>query len=363
MTEKLNLFHLGILCFMTQTGVAAFSLSQALAQYFGTNGWLALILISAVVTINIYLLSLVYRWGEGRSIFDILEQAIPQIILFPIYIGLVTLWALLGSMVSKQYLLLYQMISFPTTSPMLFKLFLDFVSMLLLMKGLQAIARASTFFFWLIVWMAFLLLFFIPEIRLVRYTPHIFQDGGSWLQGALSVYGAFLGYELTILLFPYIERKTSYFKGVFWGNFGVTLTYLSFSVVAFGFFSLGQLKMLQFPLLDMLAFIRLPFIERLENLLYGFILFTTVITIVMYWWAALETSMRLFVKGNKKLNGFLIAAGTYIISFIPDSLPDVQNWLKLLGMVETILTFGLPLVLIVLLSFERVKGGRRHVQN
>ena len=362
MSEKLNSFHLGILCFMTQTGVAAFSLSQVLAQYFGTNGWLALILVSLVVTFNIYFISLVYRRGEGRSIFDILEQAVPKIFLVPIYIGLVALWAIIGSLVSKQYLLLYQMISFPTTSPMLFKLFLDFVAMMLLMKGLQAISRASTVFFWLIVWLFFLLFFFIPDIRLVRYTTHIFQDGESWSQGALAVYLSFLGYELLMVLFPYIDRKTSFFKSVFWGNFGVTLTYLSFSIVAFGFFSLGQLKMLLYPLMDMLAYIRLPFIERLENLLYGFILFTTVITIVMFWFAALETSMRLFAKGRKKLIVFIIAAGTYIISFIPDSLPDVQNWLKLLGTVETILSFGLPLALIVLLKFQRAKGGHQHAQ-
>lgn len=363
MTEKLNQFHLGILVYMTQTGVAAFSLAQVLAQYFGTNGWLALLLVSLVVTFNIYLISIVHKRGEGKSIFEIMERTIPKFVLYPFYSGLVALWAVTGCMVAKEYLFIFQMISFPTTSPMTFKLCIDLIAFLLLIKGLYVIARASTLFFWLMVWMVLLLLFFIPDFRAVRLTPYIFQDGESWLKGSISVYLSFLGYELSLLLLPYIDRKTSFFKGVFFGNLGVTLTYLSFSFVAFGFFSLGQLKMLMFPLLDMLAYIRLPFIERLENLLYGFILFTTVITVVMYWWAALEVSLRLFPKGGKKLNGFVIVAATFGISFIPDSLPDVHHWLSTIGKVELILAFGLPLVLIVLLSFQRAKGGCTNAQH
>lgn len=122
-------------------------------------------------------------------------------------------------------------------------------------------------------WMFLLLLWFFPAFRWERFTPFILQGGHDQVKGGIEVYAAFLGYELSILLFPYVEKTKKSMTAIYVGNGLLSLSYLSLCLICFGFFSLGQLKRLLYPVLDLLAYIQLPFIERLENLLYGFFSF------------------------------------------------------------------------------------------
>ena len=75
MAEKLSPFHITILVYMTQSGIIIFTLPRQLAEHFGTNGWLFLVPCFVISSLNIYLISLVYHMGKGRSIFLILEQS------------------------------------------------------------------------------------------------------------------------------------------------------------------------------------------------------------------------------------------------------------------------------------------------
>lgn len=234
MKEKLSQFHTAILIYMIQTGVYVFSITQVEAQYFGTNGWLITIPASILVCLNIYQIYWVYRLGEGQSIFDILEKSIPKFILTPFYLAISTVWALIGCLVAKQYVLIFQMFAFPTTNPMVFKIAIDVLAFMLLTKGLYNISKASTVFFWCTIWMSLLLLYYAGEFRIERLTPYIFKDSSNMLEGFFQIYLAYLGYELCLLLFPYTDKKTKLFRAVIYGNLIRTVSYTILGFVSFG---------------------------------------------------------------------------------------------------------------------------------
>ncbi|MFF2888750.1 GerAB/ArcD/ProY family transporter [Paenibacillus sp. NPDC057967] len=349
MKEKLFPFHVALLIYMIQSGVVIFSIPRLLAQSFGYNGWASVIIFLGISSFAIYLISRVYRLGQGRSIFEILEQAIPKFILYPIYTFLVALWSLLGCMVAKQYVIIFQMIAFPSTHPMFFKALIDILSFILVVGGVYTIAKASTSFFWMIIWMTLLLFFYFEDFEWARLTTFFFRGDTDMVMGSLDIYNAFLGFELALLLFPYVEKKGKFMKAVYAGNIITSLTYLFFSFICFGFYSFGQLTKMKYPLLELLSFIRLPFVERIENLLFGFFLFPALITIVMYMWAAVEVAKRMVPKVNVKWHAVVIFGLLYAVSWIPDVIGEVEQWLQYLGYVETSVTFGLPLLLIVIL--------------
>ena len=81
--------------------------------------------ISILICLNIYLIYWVYRLGKGQSIFEILEKSIPKFILVPFYLAFSMVWALIGCLVAKEYVLIFQMFAFPTTDPMVFKIAID----------------------------------------------------------------------------------------------------------------------------------------------------------------------------------------------------------------------------------------------
>ena len=80
-----------------------------------------------------------------------------------------------------------------------------------------------------------------------------------------------------------------------------------------------MLKVMLFPLLDLLAYIKLPFMERIENLFYGFFLFTTIITLVLYFWATGESTQRVFPKIKINVHYFFII-------LLPCSYPTFQPY-------------------------------------
>ncbi|WP_169083761.1 GerAB/ArcD/ProY family transporter [Paenibacillus sp. PL91] len=354
--EKLYPFHIAILIYMNQTGVIIMSLPRLLAENFGYNGWLALIGISLLVNLNIYIISLVYQIGKGRSIFQILEGSLPRLILYPLYVILIGIWAITGCLVIKNYVYIFQIVSYNTTHTMFLKLLVDILAFLLVIKGIYNISKAATSFFWLTIWMFLLLFFFTKDFELARLTPYLFKGDTHFLEGGFIVYTAFLGYELSLLLFPHVDHKKKFFRAVYIGNGITTVAYLIFCLICFGFYSFEQLRNMIYPLLDILSYIQLPFIERIENLLFGFFLFTTIITVVVYVWSAQETLARMAPKVNKKILAFIILTAAYLVAWIPDSLNEVGKWLQYLGYAELGVAVGLPLLLIFILLIH--KGAR-----
>lgn len=356
--EKLSHAHAAILLYMVQTGIVIFSLPQIEAYYFGTNGWLAVPIAAAIATANIIFIGLVHRLGQGKSVFELMEQAIPKWLLSPLYAGLIGVWSMLGCLVAKEYILIFQMIAFPTTNPMLFKLIVDLLILYLVTKGIYSIGKAASAFFWLIIWMTLLLLFFIGDFDWKRMTGFVLQGGVDMQQGILTVMLAFLGYELSMLLFPYADRKTKIISATVKGNLLLAFGYTLLGIVSFGFYSVDQLKVMLFPVLDLMAFIVFPFVERLENLFYGVFLFSILITSAMFIWAAAEAGKRIVPRAGSTTLASCIVAINYFVSLLPRTLSDIQLWLRIIGRIELGVAFGLPLFILLLLPFREKPQGQ-----
>ncbi len=351
--EAMSYAHVVILIYMVQTGVTVFSLPQIEAQYFGTNGWLSVLVCFAAVTANIFVIGLVYRLGKGKSIFELMEQALPKWMLSPLYCILICVWSMLGMLVAKEYVLIFQMMAFPTTNPMLLKLVVDLLILYLVTKGIYNIGKAASVFFWLIIWMLLLLLFFFGDFDWSRMTTFVFQDGEDRRQGFIAIMTAFLGYELCMLLFPYTNRKSRIIRATLAGSGLLTFSYLTLSIVSFGFFSVRQLKEMMFPVLDLMAYIVFPFVERLENFFYGVFLFSIIVTSTMYLWAATQTAKRYLPRMEDKYLSFVLILLQYAVSFIPETLDEVKQWLGLFGKIELGIAIGLPLFVLALLVIHK----------
>ncbi|NRS52058.1 GerAB/ArcD/ProY family transporter [Brevibacillus sp. HB2.2] len=356
MKEKLSRFHITILIYMTQQGVGIFSLPGVLATYFGTNGWVALFIILAITSINIFLIHLVYRKGNGESVFTILESAIPKFLLVPLYIGFIAVWSIFSCLILQEYVLILQMMSFPTVPTYIFKFIIDAFVVLILVKGIYVIGKTSTAFFFLSVWLVLLEVFVVKEFKFSRFTPFLFKGDTNFLEGGYHAYFSFLGYELSLFLFPYINQKSKFTKSVLTGNLLSTIVYLSVSIIAFGFFGYEQLRNMLYPLLDLLAYIRLPFVERIENLLFGFFLFLATSTSVMYYWASVETVKRMLPKIKTNVIGFVLVAATFFYSIQFDAISDLKKVSSFLSKIEIGIAFSLPIMLLLILLIR----GRKH---
>lgn len=357
MKEKLRPFHVGVLVYMVQIGVAIFSLPSQLARYFGTNGWLALIPLSLVAMLNIWLIRSVYRKSEGKSVVELLYSVCPKPVAYPILLYLMVTYAMNACLLSKQYVLIYEMLSFSSTDPRIFRVASDVLVFLLLIKGIHSISRAATVLLFITVWVNLFSFSHVKEMDLDRLTPYFFQGGSNNLfSGGMAVFAVFLGYEVCLFLFRYADSGSNWFRSVFVGHLGTTFSYLAVSFVAFGFYSFGQLKQIHYPILDMAGHIQLPVIERVDTLVIAVAYLLVFVTAAVYFWLASEMAVQLVPRLNRNFIIAFLLVSTFFISSIPYNVSQIQQWLKWGTRLAVSAAFGFPLLLRLLLLLPRRSG-------
>lgn len=358
MRAKLPFFQTTILANFIQTGVIVFSLPRLLSENIGTNGWTALLICSFIAAFNILLISFVYRLSKGRSIFEITQSALPKIILIPFFSVLAGLWAILGSLVGKEYTLILKSLSFPALHPAYLFIFFEILVFLLLTKGILSISKTAVMAFYIVIWNILLLFYAYHDFDISRMTTFWYREASHSLKGWLEIYLAFLGYELCLLLFPHANEKTHLIRAFQIANLFTTFTYTLVAFVSFGFFSLHQLQHMKYPVLNLLSYVELPFVKRIDDLVFTITLFRVLVTNVLYGWAAIETMKWLIPAKKKQWIPYVILAIFALIAFfiIPSTLEKTGQWLSRFGFIEVGVAFLLPIFLFILLLINKYRG-------
>ncbi|WP_179281256.1 GerAB/ArcD/ProY family transporter [Paenibacillus sp. XY044] len=357
MNEKLSAFHIATLIYMIENNITLFALPRLVAENMGTNGWVGYIILALVSTGNILLYWAVYRMGKGRSMFDILEKSLSKWILYPLYVGLAIFYIMIASFVGKNFFLIFQMISFQTSSVTLIFLLFCVMVYLLLTKHIYNISKAATIFAFMTWWTLLLTSYQLREWKLVRLTSYFFEDpaGGQVLHNWAEVYTSFIGYELCIFLFPYVNKQSKLFKGVLFGHLLTALAQVIVLLTAFGFFSFQQLQSLLYPIIDMLDFIEMPFINRVENLVFVIFVFGNLVTTTMFSFASLSTVKRIFPKARPKRLEFFIVLGVFIVGLYSKYLAQSEYQLRRVLFTEIGIAYILPMLLIMMLLFQKLR--------
>ncbi|MCM3000925.1 MULTISPECIES: GerAB/ArcD/ProY family transporter [Paenibacillus] len=357
MNEKLSAFHIATLIYMIENNITLFALPRLVAENMGTNGWVGYIFLALVSTGNILLYLVVYRMGKGRSMFDILEKSLSKWILYPVYAGLAVFYIMIASFVGKNFFLIFQMISFQTSNVTFIFLLFCMMVYFLLIKPVYSIGKAATVFAFMTWWTLLLTSYQAREWKLIRLTSYFFEDpaGGQVLHNWAEVYTSFIGYELCIFLFPYVNKKSKLFKGVLYGHLLTALAQVIVLLTAFGFFSFQQLQSLLYPIIDMLDFIEMPFINRVENLVFVIFVFGNLISTTMFSFASLSMVKRIFPKTRPKRLEFLIVLGVFIVGFYSKYLSQSEYQLRRVLFTEIGIAFILPMLLILVLLFQKLR--------
>lgn len=359
--EKLNWFHIALLVQMIELDTTVFSQSRVLAENIGTNGWVALIPLSVAATLNLLLYMWVYRTGGGQSAYQLLQAVFPKPMLYPVYLALAGFWIYIGGLIGKNYILISQMFALYSSNSML--IFLLYCAMVyaLLAKGIYAIVKATTVFFFMFIWITGFIPYIAKDWSLVRMTPFFLQGAEHRLSlhGLAESFMVFVGYELFLFLFPYTDKKSKLFKGVFLGHWVITLLYLITVIVSFGFFSFDELKELQFPLISTLQYLELPFLNRPENLVFTLFIYPNLISSVLFGFAALTALQQIFPRARSKwLEGALVIA-MFCCGFGVKTLIHSEVLIRNAKFIETGIAFALPVVLIPVAYLARRKGASK----
>ncbi|WP_161568285.1 GerAB/ArcD/ProY family transporter [Anaerobacillus alkaliphilus] len=358
MNEKIHFTQIAVIVYLIQSGIILFALPRLVAEAFGTNGWLGIFGLSGIVLVNIYLIHLVYKKGNGRSIFLILEQNLPKFLLYPLYLYLIVTLGLLGILVAKNYSLLIQLTMFVDVNPNLLLFYFVIVSIFFVSKGIYNMGKIAIVFFFFTIWTIFLLLIVAPEFSFTRLTPFLFQNPLDPMKSGLESYTAFLGFEIVLFLFPYVQKDGNFGKAIVIGHLFTTFIYAAVCFIAMGFFSLEQLRNILYPTQVILKHMETPLIERIENLVFGVFLLKIMVTVVFYHWAALEVTKQIFPK-TKELKLIIgLFMGTFLVALIPTIQREVNELFSMVVTPYVFFAFFFPILLLFLLWVEGKRARR-----
>ncbi len=194
-----------------------------------------------------------------------------------------------------------------------------------------------------------------PSWDAVNLTTFFFNErSDSYVEGYFNVYSGFLGYEFILLVFPHIDSRRKNFTGVFLGNLVTTIIYMYICIVAFGFYSFGQLMETLYPTLLMFQYIEFSFLERIDTLIYPFFLLNIIVTITLYFWPALHISERLFPKIKVQWLLIFLLLSSYLATTRLDIQRLIEEAFFKVTIVEFFVAFGLPLLLLCLLGINNM---------
>ncbi|GAE36164.1 GerAB/ArcD/ProY family transporter [Halalkalibacter akibai] len=356
MSERFHPIFFFFLVYMTQSGLILFSLPRVTAETFGTNGWLAILIIAMAVFVILFVIHFIYNWSHGISIYTLIEEMLPKQLYNMVYILLSLFWTLLAFMIAKKYAYLVKFLYYPLTNIHLLMLIITILIYYLVTSGIQSIVRMTTFLFFLTIWMVLMLVFFIPEFEFVRLTSYIFQYKGDLLTGSLEIYSAFLGFELMMFFWHHAEKSPKVMKYIYLGNLYTTFIYLAVTLLCYGTNSFEQLTHTVYPLIHLLRYLQLPFIERLDSLYFLFFLMKILVTSTMY----LYVSIQMLSRVNKSIQPYYIPIVLAVIGFC-STYPfvtrfEIDYWLTNMAFVQTLISIALPLFLFTYLLSKRRKS-------
>lgn len=350
MKERLHPFQLSILIMMIQNGLVLYSLPQITAEYFGTNGWLSIIFIFVLVNINLMMIALIYKLGKGRSIFEIIEASVPKWLMVPIYLFIICVWIGIASMIMSEYIFIYKLMFLPAFPDSLLIILFTIISFQLLRGGIYKIAKATVVLFFFVELMIFLVFYLFPEFEFSRFTTFFFKGETDYVKGALHLYSAFLGIEVSILFFPMVEKKWT--KALFIGNFISTVIYLIILFLSYGFFSFDQILNDKYPVMTLFEYTEVPFLTRAENLCFSVFAFKVLSTIVIYYWGAQQIFGNIIKSIKPDFWIFIILASGFILALAPDSVVDVEKWLMFLSNFAIGIAWALPSFVLCILFIQ-----------
>jgi spore germination protein (amino acid permease) len=356
MKEKLSPVQVSILIYMIQSGVVLFSLPRLTGEAFGTNGWIGLFIVYSIVNLNLVLIWLVFKVGNGRSFSELLEL-IPKWLAVPLVLFLALQWTTLGTMVMVNFVFLLRMMFYHYVSKLLLMAMGLGLSYVLVKKSIQSIARATTVLFYFTVWTVFLLAFHLQDFSFTRLTPFIFQGEKDLIKGGLAVYTSLLGYELSILFLHKVENKK--LRAVIVGNTITSLIYLGVCLVSYGFFSFEMMIKDMYPVVTLLKYISFPVLERVENFIFSLFGLKVLITTVMYLWGAKEVVEQQFKGIPRKYILLTIFVFSSMVSLVPKISRQANLLLEYLAYVETAIAFIFPTFLLIIAYFsKKIKEGK-----
>ncbi|HZJ58223.1 MAG TPA: endospore germination permease [Clostridia bacterium] len=234
-----------------------------------------------------------------------------------------------------------------------------FTAVYLSLNGINAIAKISELFLPIIILSLILVIgLSINSFSYVRLRPVLFPPLWRTVKGMPNVITAFLGYEIILLIIPFVERKKADIPRTLIGIAIPTVLYILLVIMAVGAFGLRPSQQINYPTIALARIINFPgaFADRFDIffvILWILAAFTSVANLLYI--SSLST-VRLFGLRNYQTFIYILTPIVYMLAILPQDLPEIRKVNTYVGYLGA----GISMLVVGLLIFALVFGKKEH---
>ncbi|WP_165898155.1 endospore germination permease [Tumebacillus sp. BK434] len=346
--------------YKTQIGIGVLTLPRTVSEAAGTDGWIPILVGWAFVLLASWLIISVLKRHPQDTLYDLLPRYFGKWVggLFNI------LWMLYGALGAAVILYatvnIMRMWIMPQTSPFWMVILLSIPLYTIGRNGLRVLGRFAEFVYFFTLWMYPLLLFSLPDSRLLHLLP-VFKDGWTpFLVAFQTMMPSYLGFEMAFLLYPFLQEKQKALRGVVTASTMTMLLYLFIFLLCTTYFGPEALKTYVWPTLNLMKAIELVFVERFEIFFLSFYYIIVSMTIMPYLYLAVFGSSQLMGKQDHSRH-LLVLLALIVLFFAvhPVNYEQSERWTKMFGRAGIGFAFVFPALLFAYVTVSDKMRGRK----
>ncbi|WP_198023316.1 GerAB/ArcD/ProY family transporter [Virgibacillus sp. SK37] len=336
-----------------QIGIGILSLPRNVHQIAKGDGWISVLLAGLTIQLLVTIIWLLATRFKAQTLYEFAPKLVGKYLgslinlAYSVYfLSMVFLTTLLFTDILKRWVL------FKTPHLVIYVLVLG-VTYYLAKDNMKVIARFYTFTSAFVI---VLILILVPAIVYfdIRFVLPVGQAGMmNILKGIEEVTNSMLGFELLLVLFPFIDERFRRYSIVVAANAFVTILYTLIVFITITVFSPAEIKLIPEPVLYMLKSFKFDLVERIDLLFISVWFVSIVTTLVMYLYVASLGVTTIFKrKSHAPMVGWCVLLIITVLFFSDKDIYGIVNYVRVISNASYLFIFVLPLLLLFL-SFIR----------
>lgn len=304
-------------------GVAILSLPNSAAKAADTDGWI-LVLLSGALMLGLSFIvgAFVKRYPEDTFV-EVSQRVLGKILGYPLTFILILFFAVQTGFVARMFSAVMRAFMLPSTPTEFFVITLLLSSVYLIRHGIEPIARAGEILFpMLLIPIIILYLVLLPKSDFSQLLPVFTTPPKRMALGLIPMAQNFLGFEILLLVGPYIRSP----ERINWILFVTLSTVIALSLfitlVVFATIGVDDTKVMMWPAMTVIRSISNPgmLFERLDALALALWIIATFTTInSLYFTASLAVSHLIKAREFKAFVTMLFP-WIYLVALFPESV-------------------------------------------
>lgn len=359
---QIRAFYLFFIITSIQTGTGIMGAPKYIFLAAGRDSWLAILIAFVYLLLVVWVMHIILKQYDSADILGI------QVDIFGVFIG-----KLLGSIfilhiavslftVLITYIEVIQIFIFPTFPTYTLAIILLFLIIYSVLGGIKVIVGVVFIFFILIQFLMVLLIMPALRIDIIHFFPLFETSFVDLLKGAKETTYSLLGFEIFLLLYPFIQNKKNIKLPVFLGVAWTTFTLLLVTVISIGYYSPKQLELLDWSTLGLFKIVSFSFIERFDYIVVTSWLMVVLPNMILLMWGITYGVKRLYKVSQKKtlyISSALLLIFSYFFQDTHSIITLTSSFSKIAFWIIFVYPFALLPLVLIKKKMRKKKGALR----